>query len=78
MTIKNIKKLLEEALIKDGKMQYRLYEYELKEFLRYLKSSLTRDRDEFIFAVTENSGHVSPGMHLPVVSDPQPRDKHPS
>ena len=59
MTIKNIKKLLEDALIKDGVMEYGLYEYELKEILGYLKSSLRRDRDEFIFAVTENSGHIA-------------------
>jgi hypothetical protein len=40
-------------------MEYRLYEYELKELLDELKSSLAADRDDYIFAVTENSGHVA-------------------
>jgi hypothetical protein len=28
MTVKSIKKLLEQALLNDGEMQYALYEYE--------------------------------------------------
>jgi frataxin-like iron-binding protein CyaY len=59
MTAKNIEKLLEQALIHDGEMQYGLYEYELEELLDELKSSLAKDKDDYIFAVTENSGHVA-------------------
>ena len=59
MTAKNIEKLLEQALIHDGEMQYGLYEYELEELLDDLKSSLAKDKDDYIFAVTENSGHVA-------------------
>jgi hypothetical protein len=33
MTAKNIEKLLKQALIHDGEMQYGLYEYELEELL---------------------------------------------
>ena len=40
-------------------MQYALYRYELEELLDEWKSSMTEDKDDFIFAVTENSGHVA-------------------
>ena len=43
----------------NGKMYYGVYEYELKEILGKLKSSLIKDRDDFIFAITENSNHVA-------------------
>ncbi len=59
MTVKNIKKLLEQTLLHDGAMQYGLYEYDLEELLDELKSSLAEDKDDYIFAVTENSGHVA-------------------
>ena len=59
MATKTIEKLLANALIRDGEMQYGLYEYELEEILEHLKASLAEDNDEFIFAVTENSGHVA-------------------
>ena len=59
MTAKDIEKLLQNALINDGKMQYGLYEYELEELLDDLKSSLIKDRDEFIFAITENNNDVA-------------------
>ncbi len=59
MTAKNIEKLLEQALIHDDKMPYGLYKYELEERMGELKSSLAHDNDDYIFAVTENSGHVA-------------------
>jgi hypothetical protein len=59
MTAKNIAKLLEQTLIHDDAMQYGLYTYELEEVLDELKSSLAHDQDDYIFAVTENSGHVA-------------------
>ena len=59
MTAKNIEKRLEQTLIHDEAMQYGLYTYELEEVLDELKSSLAHDRDDDIFAVTENSGHVA-------------------
>ena len=59
MTAKKIEKLLKQALIHDGEMHHQLYEYELEEFLDELKSSLRKDKDDYIFSVTENSGHVA-------------------
>ena len=59
MSAKKIKDLLEQALIHDGEMKYELYEHELKELLDELRSSMAKDQDEYIFAVTENSGHVA-------------------
>jgi|SRR5215471_184219 len=59
MTAKHIEKLLEQTLLRDGAMQYGLYEHELEELLDELKSSLAEDKDDYIFAVTENSGHVA-------------------
>ena len=59
MTAKNIAKLLEQTLIHDDAMQYGLYTYELEEVLDELKSSLAHDQDDYIFAVTEKSGHVA-------------------
>jgi hypothetical protein len=58
MTI-SIKKRLENVLIHNGKMEYGLYEYELEALLDELKLSLIKDRDEFIFAVTENNNDVA-------------------
>lgn len=59
MTTKSTKKLLEQALLHDGEMQQELYEYELEEMLDELKSSIAEDKDDYIFAVTENGGDVA-------------------
>jgi hypothetical protein len=59
MTTKDIKKLLEHTLLHDGVMHYSLYEHELEESIDEFKSSLEADQDDYIFAVTENSGHVA-------------------
>ena len=55
----SIKKRLENVLIHNGKMEYRLYEYELEEILEEMKLSLIKDGDDFIFAVTENNNDVA-------------------
>ncbi|MFO1424730.1 MAG: hypothetical protein U1F70_13985 [Candidatus Competibacteraceae bacterium] len=52
MKLVDIKQALKQALIQDGEMNRKLYEYELEEHLDYLKSSMTKDRDDFIFVVT--------------------------
>ena len=59
MTAKNIERLLEQTFLHDGAMQYGLYEYELEELVDELAASLAADQDDYIFAVTENSGHVA-------------------
>ncbi len=56
---KNIATLLNQALLQDGKMAHALYEYELAENVDAWYESLKADRDEFVFAVTTNSGHVA-------------------
>jgi hypothetical protein len=59
MTAQKIEKLLNQALLYEGKMEYSLYEHELIETLDELKLSMKRDKDDYIFTVTENRGHVA-------------------
>lgn len=59
MIIKNVKNILEEALINNSEMREELYEYELEELLAELKASLAKDKNEFIFAITEHSGDIA-------------------
>ena len=59
MKRKQIELLLHKALLEGGKMEQSLYEYELKEHIDYWYEGLKADRDDFVFAVTENSGHVA-------------------
>jgi hydroxylamine reductase (hybrid-cluster protein) len=59
MTENQLKKLLAKTLLRDGVMHYSLYEYELEESLEEFKSSLEADQDDYIFSVTENSGHIA-------------------
>ena len=56
---KRIEKLLRKALIQDGAMEYALYEHELLEYIDYWYKGLLADRNEFVFAVTENSGDTA-------------------
>ena len=65
MKSKQIAKLLQKALIEGGKMEQSLYEYELEEHIDYWYDGLKADRDDFVFAVTENSGHVAMVMIMP-------------
>lgn len=46
-------------------MEYSLYEYELEEHIDYWYDGLKADRDDFVFAVTENSGHVAMVLIMP-------------
>lgn len=59
MTTKTIENRLTQALLNNGKMYLALYEHELEEHLDFLKASLKRDKEDFIFVVTENRGHVA-------------------
>lgn len=52
-------KLLIKALLEEGEMVEALYEYELLECVDDMKKSLKKDRDDYIFAVTHNNGHVA-------------------
>ncbi|OLP15375.1 hypothetical protein BST81_26680 [Leptolyngbya sp. 'hensonii'] len=59
MKSKKIALLLRKALLEEGEMAQSLYEYELEEHIDYWYEGLKADRDDFVFAVTENSGHVA-------------------
>ncbi|HEX4951309.1 MAG TPA: hypothetical protein VFZ34_31920 [Blastocatellia bacterium] len=59
MSTRKIQRLLEQALLHDGEMHLALYEYELAEQVDELRRSLAEDRDDYIFTVTENRGHVA-------------------
>jgi hypothetical protein len=59
MKKRRIERLLCEALLRGGKMELALYEYEIEEHIEYWYEGLKADRDEFVFVVTENSGDVA-------------------
>jgi hypothetical protein len=59
MSIKKITKALEEALLRDGKMAQALYEFEFADELDELKESLVEDEDDYLFAITENTGDIA-------------------
>jgi hypothetical protein len=59
MSVRRIEKLLRQALLHDGEMQRALYEHELAAVVDELKRSLAQDKDDYIFTVTENRGHVA-------------------
>ena len=59
MKQKKIANTLRKALLEDGKMERTLYEYELEEHIDYWYEGLKSDREQFVFAITENTGHVA-------------------
>lgn len=62
---KKIECLLRKALLDDSEMAYSLYEYELEEHIDYWYDGLKADHDDFVFVVTENSGHVAIVLIMP-------------
>lgn len=54
-----IVKELRKALLMSGEMSDGLFEYELEEHVDYWKESLIKDKDEFLFVLTENNGDVA-------------------
>lgn len=65
MKKRKIANTLRKALLEDGKMERALYEYELEEHLDYWYEGLKSDREQFVFAVTENSGDVAMVLIMP-------------
>ncbi|HYE74307.1 MAG TPA: hypothetical protein VEF04_13295 [Blastocatellia bacterium] len=59
MSTRKIEKLLKQALLNDGEMDAGLYKYELEEAVDYLKQSLIKDQDDYIFSVIETRGKVA-------------------
>lgn len=54
-----IKSVLSNALLLDGEMACKLYEYELVEHIAYWKDCLKRDKEDFLFVVTVNNGDAA-------------------
>lgn len=59
MVSNRIENLLRKALIQNEEMAEALYEYELVEHIDYWYKGLKRDQNEFVFAITENSGDTA-------------------
>jgi hypothetical protein len=59
MTIKQIEKLLNQALLHDGNMVPAIPANELIEIVKGLKLSMKKDKDDYIFTVTEDQGQVA-------------------
>lgn len=60
MSLEKTIELLEKALLKDGEMAQKLFDFEFEaEDITELKASLEQDEDEYLFAVTENTGDVA-------------------
>ncbi|NJK52777.1 MAG: hypothetical protein HC936_07995 [Leptolyngbyaceae cyanobacterium SU_3_3] len=62
---RKIENLLHKVLLEEGKMEYSLYKHELEEHIDYWYEGLKADRDDFVFVVTENSGHVAMVLIMP-------------
>ena len=58
-TAKDLKIVLKNALLNDGKMEYELYEYEFEELLDELLASLIEDKDDFLFAITAHKNDIT-------------------
>jgi hypothetical protein len=56
---KKIERLLRQALLNNGKMEYALFEFELEEHIDYWYEGVIRDGEELVFVLTENRGHVA-------------------
>ncbi len=54
MSVKEIQRSLERALLEDGDMEFDLYHDELAPHLENLRESLEADKDEFTFMVTSD------------------------
>lgn len=58
-TVKELRTVLENALLNDGKMEYGLFEYEFEELLDEFKESVIQDKDDLLFAVTTHKNDVT-------------------
>ena len=58
-SVKGLKKVLENALLNDGKMEVDLYEYEFEELLDEFKESVIQDKDDFLFAITMHKNDIT-------------------
>ncbi len=56
---KQIEINLHKALLLEGAMEHGLYEFELMEHLDYWKKGLIKDKEDFVFVLTENNGDIA-------------------
>ena len=56
---KRTESVLHDALLLDADMKYSLFKYELEEHIEYWREGMHKDKDDFVFVVTENNGNVS-------------------
>ena len=54
-----IENALRKALLLNGEMSDGLFRYELEEHVDFWKKYMKKDKDEFLFVVTENNGDVA-------------------
>ena len=54
-----IENALRKALLLNGEMSDGLFEYELEEHVDFWKKNMKKDKDEFLFVVTEKNGDVA-------------------
>jgi len=54
-----IENILRKALLLNEEMSDGLFEYELEEHIDFWKKNMKKDKDEFLFVVTENNGNVA-------------------
>lgn len=59
MSKKTIEKNLIKALLNDGKMDYALFEYQLKEYIDEFLKSKQEDDDDYFYALTEQNNKVA-------------------
>jgi hypothetical protein len=51
--------VLYKALLLDGPLFQSLYEHEMQEHIEYWTEGMKKDKDDFVFVVTENNGHAA-------------------
>lgn len=54
-----IQQVLHKALLLDGEMFDSLYEHEMQEHVAYWTEGMKKDKNDFVFVVTENNGHAA-------------------
>jgi len=54
-----IEVVLRKALLLEGEMEYGLYKYELEEHIDYWKDGLEKDKEEYVFVLTERKGDMA-------------------
>ncbi|MBV6393017.1 MAG: hypothetical protein KPEEDBHJ_02247 [Anaerolineales bacterium] len=59
MSKKTIEKNLVKALLQDGAMTHKLFEFELEEHVDEFLKSKKKDKDDYFFAVTEHTNDVA-------------------